>query len=138
MSEIELRESVPSAEQYRALRRAVGWRDLAPADADVALRNSLFAVCALHGGNVVGCGRVIGDGGMYFYVQDVIVLPAFQRRGIGARIMAAIEAYMHSRVPATGFVGLMAARGSVPFYRSRGYVERPSDTPGMYCPKREA
>ena len=65
MSELELSEGAPNAQQYRALRRAVGWRDLAPRDAELALGNSLFAVCARRDGEVVGCGRVAGDGGMY-------------------------------------------------------------------------
>jgi hypothetical protein len=41
------------------------------------LTHALFTVCALYEGNVIGCGRVIGDGGLYFYLQDIMVLPAF-------------------------------------------------------------
>jgi hypothetical protein len=32
-------------------------------------------------GDAVGCGRVVGDGGVYFYVQDVIVVPGLQGLG---------------------------------------------------------
>jgi hypothetical protein len=35
-------------------------------------------------GETVGMGRLIGDGGCYFHVVDMAVLPHHQRRGIGA------------------------------------------------------
>ena len=36
-------------------------------------------------GQVVGLGRLIGDGGGYFHVVDLAVLSEHQRRGIAAR-----------------------------------------------------
>jgi GNAT superfamily N-acetyltransferase len=61
-------------------------------------------------------GRVVGDGGIYFYVQDVIVVPEWQRRGIGSEIMNAIMAFVGSNASPGAFVGLMAARGAAQFY----------------------
>jgi ribosomal protein S18 acetylase RimI-like enzyme len=44
--------------------------------------------------DVIGFRRVIGDGGIYLYIQDVIVLLEFQRQGIGKCIMDAIMGYL--------------------------------------------
>ncbi|MCR5501527.1 MAG: GNAT family N-acetyltransferase [Lachnospiraceae bacterium] len=31
---------------------------------------------------VVGMGRLVGDGVMYWYLQEIVVLPEYQGRGI--------------------------------------------------------
>ena len=32
-------------------------------------------------------GRLVGDGAMYWYLQEIIILPQFQRKGIGTMIV---------------------------------------------------
>jgi ribosomal protein S18 acetylase RimI-like enzyme len=86
---------------------------------------------------VVGCGRVIGDGGIYFYIQDIIVLPEFQGKGIGRRIMDAVMEYLKAHARDGAFVGLMAAKGVSKFYERYGFKERPSDAPGMFLVMRK-
>jgi GNAT superfamily N-acetyltransferase len=95
------------------------------------LAGALFTVCALHEGNVVGCARVIGDGGLYFYPQDVIVLPRFQGRGLGKRLMEPIMRYLDEHALPGSFAGLMAAEGVSGFYRQFGFAVRPPGRPGM-------
>jgi hypothetical protein len=65
------------AESGRAKRRSIKPK---PASAV-----SWAAIHVVHEptGRRVGMGRVIGDGGWYFHVMDMAVLPAFQPRGIG-------------------------------------------------------
>lgn len=83
-------------------------------------------------GKVIGCGRVVGDGGIYFYVQDVMILPAYQKQGLGRRIMDAIMAYISAHARSNSFIGLMAADGVAPFYYRYGFGERPPNRPGMF------
>ena len=130
-------ERNPTLEEYRRLRRTVGWLDVETGAIEIGLDNSLFSVCAVSENRVIGCGRVIGDGGIYFYIQDVIVLPEFQGRGIGRRIMDAIMEYVRAHACDSSFVGLMAARGVSKFYKHYGFKERPSDAPGMFFRVRE-
>ncbi len=130
--DFELVEREPSLEEYRRLRASAGWSERTDAAMETSLANGLYAVCLVKDGETVGCGRVIGDGGMYFYIQDVIVLPELQGRGFGARIMEAVTAYLERAAPPGAFVGLMAAKGASGFYERYGFVRRADDAPGMF------
>lgn len=37
--------------------------------------------------NVCGEIRLVGDGAMYWYLQKIIILPQFQRKGIGTMVV---------------------------------------------------
>jgi len=114
------------------LREAVGWGRLDENTAAVGLANALFSVCLLHQDEVIGWGRVIGDAGIYFYLQDIIVLPAFQGKGLGKRIMTAIMAYIEAHAHPGAFIGLMAAKGVEDFYTQFGFSVRLPERPGMF------
>lgn len=126
-------ERVPTLEEYQKLRKGVGWWDVDNKATEIGLHNSLFSVCVIFENEVVGCGRVIGDSGIYFYIQDVIVLPDFQGKGVGKRIMDAIMNYLKAHAQPGAFVGLMAAKGVSKFYERYGFTERSNDSPGMFC-----
>lgn len=133
MSEdFELLEREPSLEEYRRLRASAEWSERTDAAMETSLANGLYTVCLVKDGEAVGCGRVIGDGGMYFYIQDVIVLSEFRGRGFGARIMDAVTAYLERAAPPGAFIGLMAAKGASGFYERYGFARRADDAPGMF------
>jgi len=132
--EYQVIERVPTVEEYLALREAVGWGRLDRQIVARGLSHALFTVCALHETNVIGCGRVIGDGGLYFYLQDIIVLPAFQRQGLGKRMMQPLLQFLEEHALPGSFVGLMAAKGVADFYTQFGFAVRPPERPGMFRP----
>lgn len=132
MEEYSLIERHLTVEEYLKLRKAVGWWDVDVRALRFGLQNSLFSICVILGDDVIGCGRVVGDGGMYFYIQDIIVLPKFQGKGIGKRIMDAIMNYIDLHAQSGAFVGLMTAKGISKFYEKYGFKERPLDRPGMF------
>ena len=51
---------------------------------------SLAVWGAILGEKLVGVIRVVGDGATIVFVQDLIVVPSHQRRGIGAQLMGAV------------------------------------------------
>jgi predicted N-acetyltransferase YhbS len=77
-------------------------------------------------------GRVVGDGGVYLYLQDVIVLERWRNNGIGTRITEALLDHVRELGGPGTFVGLMAAVGAGPFYERFGFQPRGDDRPGMW------
>ncbi|PZP60520.1 MULTISPECIES: GNAT family N-acetyltransferase [Pseudoxanthomonas] len=124
-------EAIPGVEVYRALRVGAG---LSAKTADAAARglpNSCFAVQVLHDGVPVGMGRVIGDGGCFYQVVDIAVLPAHQGQGLGKRIMDAISAYLRDRVPASAYVSLIADGQAHRLYAQYGFAATAPASIGM-------
>ena len=87
-----------------------------------------MAVCALPGGadRDVACGRVVGDGVLYFYIQDVIVIPEARNQGHGRRIMEHLMERGLEIAPVGAAIGLMSAVGKEGFYQKFGFATRPS------------
>jgi GNAT superfamily N-acetyltransferase len=127
-----MEERPPTVEEYQRLRTLVGWGPMTEDGVAGGLPNALYSVVLVHEDEAVGCGRMVGDGGMYFYVQDVIVLPEHQGRGLGMLIMDAVMAYLERTARPGAFVGLMAATGVAPFYERYGFARRGDDQPGMF------
>lgn len=129
--DISLEENVLTAEQALMLRTSVGWQGILH-QLEIALKNGLFNVAAKDGNKVVGMGRLVGDGVVYWYVQDLAVLPDYQGKGIGKRIMLRlIEHVKQNSLPDTSVtVGLMSAKGKELFYEKFGFTARPNETYG--------
>jgi GNAT superfamily N-acetyltransferase len=124
---IRIEERLPTADEYNALRADAGW---GTCDRELARRwlpGSLYGVCAVDGSATVGMARVIGDGGLAFYIQDVVVAGPYQRRGIGKRLMERVMAFVATRAAAGAVVGLMSAAGKEAFYEPFGFVRRPTE-----------
>ncbi len=131
---LRLEQRPPNVAELRALNAAVGWTDLPVDDDSVArgLAASLFGVVLVDAsGEIAGCARVVGDGGVYFYVQDLIVAPSFQGLGLGDLLLDEVLAYLEREAPAGATVGLMAAEGKAGFYARRGWASRAAAGPGM-------
>lgn len=122
--------SAPSAADFVHLRSKVGWGDLDLVVAKQSLEKSLFHVIIKDNHQVIAMGRVVGDGVMYFYIQDVIVDPEYQQQGLGHKIMLEIEKYLQSTTQQGSTVGLLSAKGKETFYQRFGYICRPNNTLG--------
>ena len=118
--------------EYQALRASTNWSQLGSDQVKQALSKDLYSVCVKVENKTVGMARIVGDGAIYFYIQDLIVLPEFQNQGIGRHIMDYIEEYLKNNTPRGSFIGLMAAEGTVDFYEGFGYKVRSDLSPGMF------
>jgi GNAT superfamily N-acetyltransferase len=76
-------------------------------------------------------GRLLGDGGVYFYIHDLLVLPAWQNKGVGQEILAALFARMQTLVPVGAMVALLAAPGMAGYYEPYGFAPRAGDAPAV-------
>lgn len=122
----------PTADQYLHLRAQTDWEDVSPLAVETAMQASLFSVLAVYQNRIVGCARVVGDGGLYFYVQDMIVDRDFRRQSIGSRMMEEVLNWLRRHARDGAFIGLMAAADTEPFYRRFGFEARSSSGPGMF------
>ena len=122
-AQVELVERFPGADDYCRLRADAG---MAPRTVDAAQRglpNTLYGVSLLLDGEVVGMGRVIGDGGCFFIVVDIAVAPALQGQGLGKRIMAALDDWLRANAPPSAVVSLAADGDAKHLYAKFGFVE---------------
>ena len=90
------KQDVVKLEDVLHLYQAVGWTNYTnqPQMLEQALSQSLVIYLALDGDAVVGLIRLVGDGFSSVFVQDLIVLPSYQRQGIGRSLMKeALEDY---------------------------------------------
>ena len=74
-----------------------------------------------HDGELIGMGRVVGDGGLFLFVVDIAVTPAWQGQGLGKRIMQALMDEVHARAPARTMVGLIADGKAHQLYEKFGF-----------------
>lgn len=130
-SSVKVEARVPTPLEYAKLRDSARWSKIDLKTIERGLKNSVFSVCATFENEVIGCGRVIGDGALYFYVQDIIVAPAFQKKGIGEFIMNEIMKFLAANADQNAFIGLMSSEGASSFYERYGFEERPHSKPGM-------
>lgn len=124
-------ERFPGIDDYRRLRSVAG---LSPKSAEAAMRglaNTLYGVSVLDGERAVGMGRIIGDGGCFFVVVDIAVQPEFQKRGLGKRIMEALDAWLRANAPESSNVSLFADGDAKHLYAKYGFVEAGPVSVGM-------
>ena len=83
------KQEIVKLENVLHLYQAVGWTNYTnqPEMLEQALSHSLAIYVALDGDAVVGLIRLVGDGFSSVFVQDLIVLPTYQRQGIGSNLM---------------------------------------------------
>lgn len=71
---------------------SVGWSNYTsnPSMLANAYKHSLKILGAYDAEKLVGIIRVVGDGYSMVYIQDIIVLPEYQRKGIGTLLLERI------------------------------------------------
>ncbi|MBY5020587.1 GNAT family N-acetyltransferase [Streptococcus suis] len=52
-----------------------------------SLEHSLLVLAAFDGDRLVGLLRAVGDGYSIVFIQDILVLPTYQRQGIGRHLL---------------------------------------------------
>ncbi len=122
---------VPDVVDYRRLRDTSGLTPRSMAAAEAGLPNSLFGLHVRHGEDVVGMGRLVGDGALFVHVVDVAVDPRHQGQGIGRTIMTALLAHIAAIAPAEIYVSLMANGDAHRLYAKFGFSPVTPDARGM-------
>jgi GNAT superfamily N-acetyltransferase len=118
----EIVDRVATLQEYHYICTQVGWGEVINFDAAAtALSRSVFGVVATLDDQVVGMGRIVGDGAIFYYLQDVAVLPEHQGRGVGTQIVDRLVNLVKKNAPEKAFFGVFAAEGTLPFYQQVGF-----------------
>ena len=132
---IEFKINELDVESYLSLRKQVGWVALTANQAKNALEHCLYTVCAYEDGQPVGMGRIVGDGAVVSYIQDLVVIPKAQGKHIGSQILDRLKGYVESITEPGSrmMLCLMCAKGREEFYLHNGFTARPTTSlgPGM-------
>lgn len=110
-------------EELRELYASVGWtaytRD--PEALLSAVMNSTFTVSARATGELVGLARIMSDDVAIAYLQDVLVRPDFQHRGVGtAMLEICLKRFDHVRQKV---LLTDEEKSQHAFYRSLGFTD---------------
>lgn len=108
---------------------SISWEDLArvfelaplgkrrdPGKLEVAFRNSPLRVFAFYGTELVGAARALSDGVGRAVIYDVVVLPEYQGRGIGGKMIRHLIQAAHVDV-----VMLYSVPGKEAYYERFGF-----------------
>ena len=105
------------------LYNSVGWTNYTekPEMLKKAYENSLLILGAYENDQLVGVIRVVGDGFSVVFIQDILVFPEYQRRGIGTRLLQEVM----DRYSSVYQMELMTDNTpkTVSFYQSVGFVK---------------
>ena len=121
---MEIREyKIFNKAEILRLYRSVGWT--AYTDHLEVLQKgfekSMLTLAAYEGDQLLGIIRAVGDGHTIVFVQDILVFPEYQRKGIGtALLQAMLDRYSHVRQ-------IELATDNTPktiaFYKAMGFCE---------------
>ena len=105
------------------LYASVGWTNYTdkPEMLRKAYENSLLTLGAYDGDKLIGVIRTVGDGFSVVVVQDILVFPEYQRKGIGTQLLREVM----KRFSSVYQMELMTDNTpkTISFYKSAGFVK---------------
>ena len=117
------KNDVVSFEEIFPLYEAVGWTNYTtnPTMLRNALEHSLFLISARdEEGKLIGFLRAVGDGYSIVYIQDIIVLPEYQRKGIGTQLLR--QTLEHFKEVYQMILTTDSELKTIAFYESNGFT----------------
>ncbi|SFR27055.1 Acetyltransferase (GNAT) family protein [Lentzea waywayandensis] len=122
----------PSVDDYLRLRKESGLSARTREEAENGINGAWASASVIHveSGESVGMGRVLSDGGWYFHVIDMAVLPDHQRKGVGDAILTALLDHIDACAP-NAYVNLLADPPGRRLYERHGFTESAPASVGM-------
>ncbi|WP_110054651.1 GNAT family N-acetyltransferase [Chitinophaga sp. S165] len=122
---IRVRIERPTPADYIRLSASVGWTDLTREQADVRISEAVTGVVAENTttGEIIGCALLLGDNTSYYYVKDVMVHPAWQRKRAGTALMRALTDWLNANGADKALVSLITGETLEPFYQQFGFTQ---------------
>lgn len=130
--EIKIHENSITVQEFIYLYDSTNWEKFSSNQIEKSLKNDIYHVSAWINKKIVGMGRLLGDGCMYWYIQNLIVLPEYQSKGVGTAIMETLLSYVKNNSPSKShiIVGLMCSEHTAKFYQKFSFDIRPCNSLG--------
>ena len=122
----EIKENVDNIDEFNYLYDVVGWGSYDKEISKKALKNNVYSISVYDEDQVIGYGRIIGDGYIFLYIQDVMVSPEYQGKHIGTEIMNKLLNKIKEikKINPDILVYLGASLGKEKFYEKFGFIKR--------------
>ena len=133
MFQIEV--ETPSAEEFLRLRASADMGPRSLKGVKRGLGNELYCVVLKINDELIGMGRVVGDGGTVFHICDMVIKPEWQKKGGGTMIMDALMNYIKGQNVPDAYVNLIADVDG--FYDKWGFEPTEPRAKGMYLKTKE-
>lgn len=117
----------------RLLYQAGDWLEEAWDDAHlqaIVEHSFAFVAAELPDGSWIGMGRLISDGVSDAYLQDIVVLPAWEGKGVGSAIVRELLGICASH--GITWIGTISEPQTEYFYRKFGFSKMNRYTPMRY------
>ena len=123
---ILIKENINNVDEYYYLFDEVGWGSYDIEVSKKALENTTYSVSVYDEEKIIGYGRLIGDGICFVYIHDVMVLPEYQHKKIGTKIMNKLLEKISEIKLENPYVRvyLGASKGKEEFYKKFGFITR--------------
>lgn len=121
----------PKAEDYVSLRLRSGMGNKDLDRSKKALENSLFTVSLYNNEELIGFGRIVGDGGITYVVSDIMVDENYRRRGFAIQIMNEINHYFEENTFEDSYICLIANSPADLLYHKYQFEYLPHNKYGM-------
>ncbi|MEM9916761.1 MAG: GNAT family N-acetyltransferase [Bacteroidota bacterium] len=132
MEKLKIIEDQIPIKIYQNLRVSSGLSAKTDEACEIGLRNAVHSIMVELEGQIIGMGRIIGDGGCFCQVVDICVLPELQGRGVGKLIMENLTKFIREKLPTSCYTSLIADGDASYLYEKFGFKATMPVSKGMY------
>jgi len=122
---IVYKENVLTANDFILLHKKMGLAEFSIEQVTKSMAHNLFSIVAVSNDEVIGMGRLLGDGALFWYINDILVLTEHQGKGIGRDIVKRLIQYTkENSIPNTSVpIYLFCAKDKESFYEKLGFTD---------------
>ena len=129
---IEYKNNILTTDGYIKFESKMGYPQTIRGQVERSLAHQLLSIAAVKDGEIIGIARLLGDAAIYYYIEDVWVLPEYQGKGIGSNMIKILIQYVkESSISGTSVsLYLFSLKGKERFYEKLGFLQRPHEWEG--------